>query len=656
MEQKKLHLENIPGQKRVIVENVSPEVNCGKFYIKRAVGQLVEVECDLFGDGHDVINGTLIYKHEDETDWSEVMLTQMVNDRWSGTFKVEKQGIYQYSIRGWMDHALNWQHELKRKIEGGLRVNVELLDGVRYLDRIREKANEKEKKYADKLIGLFKDENKYSESIKEAVSEKLHDLFIKYPYQDYVTEYERTLEVYVDRKKALFSAWYEFFPRSATQDITKHGTFKDCLPIIPRIAELGFDTLYFPPIHPIGRLHRKGKNNTTVAEEDDPGSPWAIGSKEGGHKSIHPELGTQEDFKEVIKTAQDYDIEIAMDIAFQCAPDHPYVEAHPLWFKWRPDGTVQYAENPPKKYQDILPLNFETEDWQNLWRELLSVVEYWNDQGVKIFRVDNPHTKPYRFWQWLIGEMKKKDPDTIFLAEAFTRPKVMHQLAKVGFTQSYTYYTWRNEKWELEEYITEVSKSASSEYFRPNFWPNTPDINPYILQGGNETLFLIRYFMAATLSSNYGMYGPVYEYMVHEPFPNKEEYLNSEKYEIKKWDWTIETKLTELIKLINRIRKENTALQFTTTVDICKIDNDQIFAYFKYSEDRTNFLLMVVSLDPNNKQSGWVQVPLDRIGIASGNTMKMNDLMTGHSYTWDQEWNYVELSPKLPFHLFKIEI
>jgi len=649
-------LENINGQIRIIIEALSPQVDDGQFYAKMVVGQQVEVACDLFADGHDVINGTLLYRHSSDKKWSNKYLKSYGNDRWGAQFIVEKQGFYHYTIKGWVDHALNWQHELERKVQGGLYVNVELLEGIQYLERLLPKCTAKEKEFVEELKNLFQDEKNYSEAIRLAHSDKLKDLFYKYPKEDYSLTYEKTLEIYVDRKKALFSTWYEIFPRSAAKTVGKHGTFKDCEKLMSRIAEMGFDTLYFPPIHPIGISHRKGKNNVTKAAKGDPGVPWAIGAKEGGHKSILPELGTLEDFKSLINMAKKHGLEIAMDIAFQCSPDHPYVKEHPKWFKWRPDGTVQYAENPPKKYQDILPINFETEDWENLWNELLSVCLYWNDLGIKIFRLDNPHTKPFRFWQWLIAKIKEHDPDVLFLAEAFTRPKIMHQLAKVGFTQSYTYYTWRNNKAELSEYMTELAHGPSSEYFRPNFWPNTPDINPYNLQGGNQTMFLTRYFMAATLSSNYGMYGPVYEYMVHEAYPGKEEYLNSEKYEIKTWDWDQSTKLTVLIKIINRIRKENSALHFTNNIHLCEIDNDQIFAYFKMSEDETNYLLMVVNLDPHNRQSGWLQLPLNLLKVDEGHDLLMRELITQNSYVWNKEWNFIELDPfGLPFHLFKIE-
>lgn len=645
------------SQSRVILESLSPEIDGGKHFIKRIVGDQLVVEVDLFTDGHDVVNGHLLYRHDKERKWREVQLEHLGNDRWQGTFSLEKQGFYQYTVEGWVDHALNWQHEISRKIEADVDVKVELLDGIQYLDYVLDRANASENKFLESLKGLFQDPTQYQEAIQQAASQELKAIFLKYPEKRFAIRYVPVLKVWADREKAVFSSWYEFFPRSSSPEPGKHGTFKDCERLLPRVAELGFDTLYFPPVHPIGEVNRKGRNNAVNAEPGDVGSCWGIGSQHGGHKDLHPELGTADDFRSLIQKAKELGIEIAMDYALQCAPDHPYVEEHPAWFRWRPDGSVQYAENPPKKYQDILPIHFESEDWQNLWEELKSILLHWIGEGINVFRVDNPHTKPYRFWEWIINEIHKQHPDVIFLSEAFTRPKVMHELAKVGFTQSYTYYTWRNTKHELISYMEELTTSPGKYYFRPNFWPNTPDINPYILQDGNLIQFMIRYFLAATLSSNYGMYGPVYEQIVHAPVPNKEEYLDSEKYEVRHWDWEIENKLTSVIKLVNRFRKENPALQRTDNWIHCPLDNEQLFAYYKADSDRSNQLLIVVNLDPHYTQSGMVRMPFEAMGIQPGeHQFLMNDLMTGNAYTWDQEWNYVELNPQaLPFHLFRIE-
>jgi starch synthase (maltosyl-transferring) len=478
-----------------------------------------------------------------------------------------------------------------------------------------------------------------------------------YPLKEHETTIEYPYEILVERQKALFSSWYEFFPRSASLQPGKHGTFKDCQKLLPRVAAMGFDVLYFPPIHPIGKVNRKGKNNNVNAQPGEPGSPWAIGSEEGGHKSVHPELGTLEDFRTLVKEAKKMGIEIAMDIAFQCAPDHPYVKQHPNWFKVRPDGSIQYAENPPKKYQDIYPFNFESDDWKNLWDELHSIFVFWIEQGVSIFRVDNPHTKAFRFWEWVIGEVNAKYPDVIFLSEAFTRPKVMAALAKVGFQQGYTYFTWRPTKGELIEYMDQLVNGPSRNFFRPNFWPNTPDILPYHLQYAGENSFIIRYFLAATLSSNYGMYGPSYEFNENVPVEGKEEYLNSEKYEVRHYDWKRTNRMTDIISLVNRARKENEALQSTWNIRFCTIENGNIMAYVKATDDLKNIILCVCTMDPNNTQSGYVQVPRDVLRLGDKVNLKLHDLVSHEQYTWTQDWNFVELNPhKLPFHLFKVEI
>jgi starch synthase (maltosyl-transferring) len=453
---------------------------------------------------------------------------------------------------------------------------------------------------------------------------------------DLVSISSQLYEIEVERSKAGFSTWYELFPRSASLEPGKHGTFNDVKGLLPRIAEMGFDVLYFPPIHPIGTTKRKGKNNSLEANEDDPGSPWAIGNKDGGHKAIHPELGTLKDFQSLLKEAKKYEIEIALDIAFQCSPDHPFVKKHPQWFKWRPDGTVQYAENPPKKYEDILPFNFESEDWEDLWYALKDIFDYWIDKGVTIFRVDNPHTKALAFWEWMILEIRKKNPHIIFLAEAFTRPRIMEQLAKAGFNQSYTYFTWRNTKAELEEYLTELTKTEKRYYFRPNFWPNTPDILPPALTHGGENAHIMRLILAATLSSNYGLYGPVFEFGLTEPVPGKEEYIHNEKYEIKHWDWNRYTRIKELITRVNRIRKENPALQTTWNIEFAKTDNDQIICYGKISPEEHNILIIVVNLDAYNTQSATVTLPLKELGIPANKAFKVKDLLSGDKFTWER--------------------
>jgi len=643
------------GLQRVIVEHVTPEIDAGRFYVKKTVGDTLSVEADIFTDGHDHIGARLLYKHQDEKKWLYVPMQLINNDRWHASFNLPKTGFYDYTVTGWVDHALTWHHGFEKKYQDAQHMDVELLIGASLLEAMLAVASKADQKKISKIIALMRDESKYDLAVNMVLGKEVHHLIDQYPNLEHATVYSRELKVYVDREKAGFSSWYCFFPRSASPVEGKHGTFKDCEALLPRIAEMGFDVLYFPPIHPIGHNFRKGKNNTVNALPGDDGVPYAIGSEEGGHKDILKDLGTLNDFKHLVKEAAAHGLEIALDFAIQCSPDHPYVKQHPKWFKWRPDGTVQYAENPPKKYQDILPINFENDDWQNLWQELKSILDYWCEQGVRIFRVDNPHTKSFHFWEWCIAEVQKKYPGTIFLSEAFTKPKVMKELAKLGYTQSYTYYVWRNSKHELIEYITELTQTEMKDYFRPNFWPNTHDINPYPLQSGNEPSFITRYFMAATLSSNYGIFGPVYELMYHDPYPGKEEYLNSEKYEVRHWDWGKRNKLTDVITKVNAARKVNPALQSTNNIRFCEIHNDMLLAYYKRTDD--NHILCVVNLDPYGRQSGHVQIPLYEMGLTPGQDFSVFDILTRRNYIWNQEWNYIELNPwEMPVHLFKIDM
>ena len=636
------------NQKRVVIENVLPQLDNGQFFIKRIVGQIVNVTADVFSDGHDVMEAVVQFKHEKDKKWNEVRMNQNPNDAFDATFKVEKQGYYFYFVESWIDYALNWQYGIGKKIADNQNVKSELLEGIEYLKPLLSKGSASEKKYLQDISKLFADEKGYEKAIQEAVSLDLKTIFKNNPTK-FLANQSAELKIYVDRKKALFSTWYEFFPRSASREANKHGTFADCEKLLPRVAKMGFDTLYFPPIHPIGEVNRKGINNATNANPGDVGSPWGIGSKHGGHKSTHPELGSIDEFISLVKAAKKLNIEVAMDFALQCAPDHPYVKEFPQWFKWRPDGTVQYAENPPKKYQDILPIYYESDDWKNLWKELLDAALFWVEKcDIKVFRVDNPHTKPFYFWGWLISEIKKKQPDVLFLAEAFTRPKIMNELAKQGFTQSYTYFTWRNSKAELQEYVTELSQTTQKEFFRPNFWPNTPDINPYALQGANESTYLQKYFLAATLSSSVGIYGPVFEFMISEAMPGKEEYMDSEKYQRCLWDWEKENKITHLISIINRIRNEQSSLQQTNNIKFLDTQSDQVMAYYKWDDSHENETLSICSLDAYYAKQTLVKMPFNQ-------PIRVTDLITGNSYIWDKEWNFVELHPTLPFHLFKID-
>jgi len=650
------NFKSLNGKERVVIENVKPEVNCGQYPAKRVVGEKVKVSADVFTDGHDAVKAVLQWRMAGKKKWSEVPMALISNDRWEATFIPQSQGKYEFTIIGWVDHFASWQHGLKRKFEANQDVSIELLMGK---DLISQAANAGSEKKAQLETAVAILDNAAEDPIKAvnyATSTELSSLLYNGVTKKDVAQYSKILTIEVERKKALFSSWYEFFPRSTAEQAGKHGTFKDCERLLPLVQEMGFDVIYFPPIHPIGKINRKGKNNSVDSKEGEPGVPWAIGSTEGGHKAIHPELGMVKDFERLVKKAKEHNIDIALDYALQCAPDHPYVKEHPQWFKWRPDGTVQYAENPPKKYQDVLPFNFETDDWQNLWIELKSIIEYWVDRGVTIFRVDNPHTKPFAFWEWMINEIHKQHPDIIFLAEAFTKPRVMERLAKAGFTQSYTYFTWRTSKHEITEYVTELTKTNLREYFRPNFWPNTPDILNDLLQEGGEPAFLRSLIMAATLSSNYGIYGPVFDYGINTPIaPGKEEYLDSEKYEIKHWDWFQKTKIRDVITKVNQIRKENPALQTTWNVEFCDIDNQNILCFVKTSESGDNKILVVVNLDSHKTSSGFINVPLWKLGMAYDTPYQVHDLLTDEIFTWSNEWNYVELNPyKMPAHIFRI--
>jgi starch synthase (maltosyl-transferring) len=641
----------VKRQNRVVIERVSPQINCGEFFIKRIPGQKVEIWADVLVDGHDLIGASVLYKHECNSNWEEVRMRPDHNDAWTASFIVNEQGFYVYKVQGWVDHGLNWRHGIIRKLDDHQHVKSELLEGARLLELLVEKVRGDNKNYIQYLIDIFKDEQRYETSIYEVRGERIGQILFKHPDKHLANE-SIELKVFVDRKKALFSTWYEFFPRSASSVEGKHGTFKDCEKLLPRISKMGFDTLYFPPIHPIGEVNRKGKNNTTNALEGDVGSCWGIGSKFGGHKDIHPELGTLSDFKDLIKKAQENGLEVAMDYALQAAPDHPWVKSNPEWFKWRPDGTVQYAENPPKKYQDILPIYFESDKYTELWDACLEILLFWIDCGIRIFRVDNPHTKPFYFWNWIITEVQKKYPDAIFLAEAFTKPKVMQQLAKQGFTQSYTYFTWRDNKHEITTYLEELTKSESAEYMRPNFWPNTPDINPIHLQKANESKHIQRYVLAATLSSSIGIYGPVFEYMQSDALPGREEYLHSEKFEFKKHNWKKQNYLIDVITKINHIRNKHEALQQTNNLRFCQIHNDNLIAFYKFNEDKTDQLLIVINLDMHHSQQGYVQLPMQEM---NGNLpLMVKDLFTGYEYEWFDEWNFVQLHPNLPFHIFKL--
>ena len=640
--------------RRIVIADVKPEIDCGVFPIKRVAGEKVIVTADIYADGHDSISARLLYKGPKHTVWNEIRMCFIENDRWSGEFPVEDIGVYYYTIQGWVDHFRTWQMDLRKKADSGQNITGDVLVGVALIENIMGMASDMDRQ---KLLGyaeLLRSGTDTETIVSSALDQGLGDLVARYLDAEFISVYGKELRVVVDRPRALFSSWYEMFPRSCSQD-EKHGTFRDCEAMLPDIAQMGFDVLYFPPIHPIGESMRKGKNNTLVVGSDEVGSPWAIGSGKGGHKAVHPDLGTVEDFQRFITKAKEYGLEVAMDLALQCSPDHPYVKEHPEWFRWRPDGTVQYAENPPKKYEDIIPFNFETEQGDALWNELKSIVLFWIEKGIRIFRVDNPHTKPFVFWQWLLQELKAEYPDLIFLSEAFTRPKVMYHLAKLGFTQSYTYFTWRNTKSEIMRYIHELTTTDVREYFRPNFWPNTPDILPEHLQFGGRNAFMMRLVLAATLSSSYGIYGPAFELVVNEALPGKEEYLDSEKYELKRWDRDSEGNLKDFIARVNRIRRENPALQTTNNIQYYEVDNDNLLSYGKIGDDPENIILVVVNLDPFHTHSGWVNIPIQDLGINASQPYLVHDLLGDEKYIWQGGRNYVEIDPYIsPAHIFRI--
>ena len=645
------------ARKRVVIEGVSPEIVGGRFPVKRVTGERVVVEADVFVDGQDSISVLLMHRSENDTEWTEVAMTPLGNDRWRGSFEATQPVCYMYTITAWTDRFKSWQSGLSKKVEAGRDTSIEILEGAQVLDEAASRAAAAEAKTLRKWAQILKSNTiPYAEKVQLALSPEATLLMDRHADRQLAVTYPKELKVIVDRKKAAFSSWYEMFPRSSASQPQRHGNLKDCEARLPYIASMGFDVVYLPPINPIGNTNRKGKNNAPVAGPDDPGTPWAIGTEAGGHKTIHPELGTMDDFHHLVAKAQEHGIEIALDLAFQCSPDHPYVQEHPAWFRWRPDGTLQYAENPPKKYQDIYPLDFETEHWQALWEELRTIALFWAEQGVRIFRVDNPHTKPFRFWEWLINQVRERYPDVLFLSEAFTRPKVMYRLAKLGFSQSYTYFAWRNTKWELTQYFTELTQTDVREYYRPSLWTNTPDILTEYLQYGGRPAFMARLVLAATLGANYGIYGPAFELCENKPRePGSEEYLNSEKYEIKHWDISRADSLRDLIGRINRIRHDSPALQSSWNLRFHRVDNEQIICYSKQTEDLSDVVLVVVNLDPHHTQSGFTELSIAELGLDPHEPYQVHDLLSDARYIWRGPRNYVELNPSVvPAHIFRV--
>ena len=644
------------GRKRVIIEAITPQVDCGRFPAKRTVGDQVRVEADIFTDGHDAIAASLLAHREGSEEWTEIPMKPLVNDRWEASFRVSELGRYGYKVQGWVDHFETWRRDLLKRIKAESDAAVDYLIGADLVSQSAERATGGDAEWLRERAKVLRSAKAPSELRIHATDPMLHELVLRFPDKRFATELSPELTIVVDPARARFSSWYEFFPRSTAEKPGAHGTFADCEKRLPYIAEMGFNVVYMPPIHPIGRMFRKGPNNNPESKLGDFGSPWAIGAKEGGHKEILSDLGTAEDFRRFVGKAEALGLSVALDIAFQAAPDHPYVKKHENWFKKRPDGTIQYAENPPKKYQDIYPFDFESEDWEGMWEELKSVFEYWIGMGVTIFRVDNPHTKAFPFWEWVITEIKRDHPAVLFMAEAFTRPKIMYRLAKLGFSQSYTYFPWRNGKQELTAYLTELTQTPVREFFRPNQWPNTPDILTEFLQMGGRPAFVTRLLLAATLGANYGIYGPAFELQENRPVKHgSEEYLNSEKYEVRHWDLDRPDSLHDLIARVNGIRNENPALQNDWSLRFHSTDNDQLISYSKESDDRSNLLVTVVNLDPHHTQAGFVTLPLEELEIPQDRSFEAEDLLTDERYLWQGPRNYVELNPsRLSGHILRI--
>jgi starch synthase (maltosyl-transferring) len=670
------------GRKRVIIEAIQPQVDCGRYPVRRIIGDQIAISAAIFSDGHDHVAARLLFKHESERQWRSTPMTALVNDLWSAGFTVEQLGAWTYTIQAWVDHFDTWCDDLKKRLAAqpdpaspdparrdlppqDIPVAFEI--GAQLLDQTaaRAGASGKESKSVD--VNRLKT---IAASLRALAGQKLalyeyplspeiEQLAARYPDLAFASD-AKELRLWVDRERARFSSWYELFPRSASPDPTRHGTFADVESLLPEIAGMGFDILYLPPIHPIGAAFRKGPNNTPSTDPGDPGSPWAIGSPEGGHKAIHPQLGTFADFDHLVAAVRANGMELALDIAIQCSPDHPWVKQHPDWFLHRPDGTIQYAENPPKKYQDIYPLNFESPDWQGLWDELRSVFQFWIHRGVRVFRVDNPHTKTFAFWEWCLADLRTEAPDVIFLAEAFTRPHVMYALAKGGYTQSYTYFTWRTEKSELQSYFEEITGPPVSDFFTPNVWPNTPDILHASLQTGDRPAFMQRVILATTLAASYGIYGPAFELCENLPIrPGSEEYLNSEKYQVRHWDRSAAHSIAPLIARLNQIRRTNPALQSDLSLHFHNVDNPQLIAYSKSAPavdgGPPNVILTVVNLDPHNEQAGWVDLDLKQLGIGHDEFFDVEDLLTSAHYQWHDRSNYVALRPAImPAHVLRV--
>ncbi|MBX5176233.1 alpha-1,4-glucan--maltose-1-phosphate maltosyltransferase [Rhizobium lentis] len=649
-----IDVEQAIASPRLAIENIMPRVDDGRFPVKRVVGETVTVEADIFADGHDPIAAVLLWRpHDAMAEWNETEMQLVENDRWRAEFLLERVGRYEFAVEAWKNPIAIFRYELTKKNDARLDLKLELQEG---LDLVRAAKAQAQAALGAELQALIDSLENASDAERTAIlldpeTAELMKRADKRPFRLRST----ASAVDAERKSAAFASWYQIFPRSQSGDPNRHGTFDDVIPRLPDIRGMGFDVLYFPPIHPIGTTNRKGRNNSLKAAPGDPGSPYAIGSKEGGHDAIHPELGDFEDFGRLVEEAGRHGLEIALDLAIQASPDHPWLTEHPGWFDWRPDGTIKYAENPPKKYEDIVNVDFYTKDaLPSLWVELRDIVQLWVDQGVKLFRVDNPHTKPFPFWEWLIGDIRARHPEVVFLSEAFTKPKVMYRLAKIGFSQSYTYFTWRNTKWELEQYMRELTETAPKEFFRPHFFVNTHDINPDFLQNAPRPAFLIRAALAATLSGLWGVYNG-FELCEGRPDAKRKEYADSEKYEIRAWDYDRPGNIIAEIRMLNRIRNENTALHSHLGLTLLNAWNDNILFFEKASRARDNVLLIAISLDPHNFQESNVELPLWKWGLGDGGALDAEDLVTGHRFRWNGKWQRVSFNPQiLPFAIWRV--
>ncbi len=669
------------GRRRVVIEEIQPQVNGGRYPSKRILGDQVTVTAAIFSDGHDHVGARLLYRHGSEKNWRETPFAALPNDLWTANFVADRLGTWLFSVEGWVDHFDTWTDDLGKRLAAQpdpheptqqvepQDIPLQLLIGANLLEEAAGRAKALDAKNPDagrlltgagQLRALAAEKRPFYDS---PLAEEMVSLAARYPDLQYATRCDVEWPLWVDRERARFSAWYELFPRSCGESAEVHGTLRDVISRLPAIAAMGFDIVYLPPIHPVGVQYRKGKNNSVRALPGDVGSPWAIGGAEGGHTALHPPLGSFADFAALVEAAEGHGMELALDIAFQCSPDHPWVAEHPDWFKMRPDGTIQYAENPPKKYQDIYPINFESKDWRGLWDALYGVFKFWVDRGVRVFRVDNPHTKALPFWEWCIAELHADTPEVLFLAEAFTRPHVMYSLAKGGYSQGYTYFTWRQTKADLETYFEEICNVPVRDFFRPNVWPNTPDILHEQFQVADpaerRSIFQSRAILAATLSANWGVYGPAYELCegrAAKPSAGKkgsEEYLDSEKYQIRHWDLNDPISIAPLLMQLNKIRHDHPALQRNERLHFHPTQNEQVICYSKTSEDGQDAVIVALNLDPKAEQTAWIQLRLDWLDIPWKSEFEVEDLLTGAAYTW-KEWCYVALKPEQPAHILRV--